>query len=99
MESVFTLTAEKRYAFYESKSPAVYSRRCIDGSVVGCSKCVGYCQCGEHPGFLTKEQRKQHDCIKKGCYHYLQKPKRQREDHDGLILLYYVDMQDDVRRE
>lgn len=80
MESVLTLSDEKKYAFYESKSPAAYQRRCIDGSIVGCVKCVGYCQYREHPGFLTEEQRKTHNCVGKGCNYYLQKPRREKDE-------------------
>ena len=51
-------------------------RRCINGKVTGSNKCVGYCQYYGHPGFLTKEQRKQHDCIRKKCDYYVEKQKK-----------------------
>lgn len=68
MESNITM-----YEYYEKKSGSQHNRRLIDGTVTGCGKCVGYCEYCEHSGFLTKEQRKQHDCIGKGCYYYIPK--------------------------
>ena len=47
-----------------------YNRRCIDGHITGIGNCVGYCLYEGHPGYLTKSLRKEHDCIKKNCYHY-----------------------------
>ncbi len=58
----------------------MYVRRTIDGSNTGCSSCVGYCQYSGHPGFLTKEQRKKHNCINKECYYYSAKPQRERSN-------------------
>ena len=68
MESNITM-----YEYYEKRSHSPYNRRLIDGTITGCGKCVGYCQFCEHPGFLTQEQRKQHDCLGKQCYYYLPK--------------------------
>lgn len=68
------------YGQYERKSPTKYNRKCIDGSITGCGNCVGYCQYKEHPGFLTAEQRAKHDCLKKGCFYYIPKPVREKED-------------------
>ena len=62
-------------AFDRSSGRDPYARRCIDGSHTGCNKCVGYCTYYEHRGFLTKELRKQHDCLKKGCRYYVNKEK------------------------
>lgn len=64
------------YNYYEkqaAKALPKYARRCIDGKVVGCSKCVGYCQYDGHPGFLTDKQRKEHRCLEKECFYYVQK--------------------------
>ena len=66
------------YSYYDSKQNHTHNRRCIDGTVIGCGKCVGYCQFLGHSGFLTKQQRKEHNCIGKGCYYYLPKPKSER---------------------
>ena len=66
------------YSYYDRKQNHTHNRRCIDGTVTGCGKCVGYCQFSEHSGFLTKQQRKEHNCIGKGCYYYLPKPKTER---------------------
>ena len=68
------------YGQYERKSPTKYNRKCIDGSITGCGNCVGYCQYKEPPGFLTAEQRAKHDCLKKGCFYYVPKPSRIKED-------------------
>lgn len=62
-------------AFDHSFGGDKYNRRCIDGTVTGCGKCVGYCAFYEHTGFLTKELRKQHNCLKKGCRYYVARVK------------------------
>lgn len=68
MESNITM-----YEYYEKRSHSPYNRRLIDGTITGCGKCVGYCQYCEHPGFLTKELRKQHNCLGKECHYYVPK--------------------------
>ena len=67
-------TATDRYALIEKQCMG-NERKCINGRVTGSNKCVGYCQYEEHPGFLTKELRRQHDCIKKKCCYYIGKSK------------------------
>lgn len=67
------------YAEYEKASPSAFTRKSITGEIVGCGKCVGYCKYHGHPGFLTQDQRNQHDCLGKGCFYYLAKPKRKKE--------------------
>lgn len=69
-------TANNRYEKYEKQCRSKYNRRCIDNSITGGNKCVGYCQYAEHPGFLTEELRKKHNCIGKQCFHYVAKPKK-----------------------
>ena len=63
------------YEMHERTYRDTYNRRCIDGSITGCGKCVGYCEFADHPGYLTKEMRREHNCIKKGCHYYRQKEK------------------------
>lgn len=72
MEVIFS-TAESFVSFAADDSP--HHRRCIDGKNTGCGNCVGYCKYNGHPGYLTKELRKKHDCIKKGCNYYVPKTK------------------------
>ena len=66
------------YSYFDRKQNHTHNRRTIDGTITGCSKCVGYCQFSEHSGFLTEEQRKEHNCIGKECYYYLSKPKTEK---------------------
>lgn len=73
LNNVVFSTEIDRYAFFEKKSPYNYTRRCIDNSITGSNKCVGYCQYDGHPGFLTKDLLKQHNCIEKECYHFVKK--------------------------
>ena len=84
MSSTVTITFGGNYihlsdmsysAFDHSAGRDPHTRRCIDGSHTGCNRCVGYCTYYEHRGFLTKELRKQHDCLKKGCRYYVNKEK------------------------
>ena len=64
------------YAYYEKKNCDRHTRKCIDGSLTGSGKCVGYCQYSGHEGYLTKEHRKVHNCLGKGCYYYIPKIKK-----------------------
>ncbi len=66
------------YTYYDNKQKSPYNRRCIDGNIVGCGRCVGYCTYQEHSGFLTEKHRKEHNCIEKGCYYFLPKNKHRR---------------------
>lgn len=76
-ETIFH-SAEDLYSHYESNCRSKVNRVCIDGRVTGCGKCVGYCQYSGHPGFLTKDLRKQHDCLNRNCYHYVPKPPKEK---------------------
>lgn len=67
------------YLYYEKQQKNSHNRRCIDGRIIGSSKCVGYCKCEEHSGYLTKKHMKDHNCIKKECFHYLPKIKEKIE--------------------
>lgn len=71
-------TSLDKYEFYEEHSSSRYNRRCIDNTITGCNKCVGYCQYYKHPGFLTDKLRKQHNCIGKQCFHYIAKPEKKK---------------------
>ena len=66
------------YDYYDSRV-SIHTRRCIDGSVTGANCCVGYCSYAAHEGFLTKDLRKQHNCIKNGCWYYIAKESRTKE--------------------
>lgn len=68
------------YDYFEKQCGLTHNRRLIDGKLTGCGNCVGYCQYSGHRGFLTKEQRKEHNCIGKGCDYYVGKPKRGKEE-------------------
>lgn len=57
-----------------------HTRKCIDGKITSCGNCVGYCMYCEHSGFLTKELRKEHNCIGKQCHHYIEKTISIKED-------------------
>ncbi|MBO5955519.1 MAG: hypothetical protein J6Q10_01825, partial [Clostridia bacterium] len=67
------------YTYFEKKNGDSHTRRCIDGRLTGKANCVGYCRYSGHEGYLTKEQRREHDCLGKGCFYYLQKPKKHYE--------------------
>ncbi len=84
---VFSATT---YTTYEAHNRTPHHRRCIDGKTTGCGNCVGYCQYREHPGYLTKELRKKHNCIKKGCRYYLPKEKPEIVTSPFAVLLAVV---------
>lgn len=73
----YTGTFEE-YQRMEERCGQGHNRKCIDGRVTGCGKCVGYCKYAGHPGFLTERQRAEHDCLGKGCAYYLPKPEKIR---------------------
>lgn len=83
----------KTFNYYEEQSKNKYERRCIDGKVTHSGKCIGYCECSLHSGFLTREQRKQHDCIVKQCFYYVPKTKNNKNDpykggdFNGIVFL------------
>ncbi len=61
------------YAYFDGLHSNPHRRRCIDGSITGSGKCIGYCQFSEHLGFLTESLCKKHQCIEKDCHHFLPK--------------------------
>ena len=74
--------------FSSNRNPHI--RKCIDGSVTGCGKCVGYCNYRGHPGYLTKELRRQHNCVKKSCRYYESKEKPVRSTSPFAILVALI---------
>lgn len=74
------------YREVENKTIKNFNLRCIDGSIHGCGKCVGYCSYDGHAGFLTAEMQKEHQCIAKGCFHHSPKPAAQKRLHDNSSL-------------
>jgi hypothetical protein len=72
------------YEYYDSQYKGSYNRKLIDGSITGCGKCVGYCMYEGHPGFLTHELRKKHDCLHKKCIYYLAKEKNTKKPKERL---------------
>lgn len=79
----------QRYSDYDKPYKSKFNRRLINGKITNCGNCVGYCQCAEHPGFLTREQRKQHNCIVKECFHYLAKEKKTNTMPNEQCLSFY----------
>lgn len=75
MDKIVYSTYSDRCYIFECVDSFNHTIKCINGRVTGSNKCVGYCQYEGHPGFLTKELRKQHNCIGKECYYYIQKRK------------------------
>ena len=71
--------AQEQYALYEQHSPSKYTRQCIDHTITGCNKCLGYCRYDGHPGFLTERHIREHECLQKDCFYFLQKPKKPSE--------------------
>lgn len=66
------------YAYLDKAQSDPYRRRCIDGRITGRGNCVGYCQCGEHPGFLTAGHCAEHHCEEKGCHYFMPKLRREK---------------------
>ena len=48
------MTDQYSYEYYDKRADK-HARRCIDGSMTGKSKCVGYCTYTGHEGFLTEK--------------------------------------------
>lgn len=70
------------YREVEKRTIKNFNLRCIDGSIHGCNKCVGYCSYEGHAGFLTSEMQKKHQCIEKGCFYHYPKPAVKKRSHD-----------------
>ena len=85
-EIVYT-TRPNAYSVQENSCNSPHRRKCIDGSITSTGKCVGYCTFYEHPGFLTKELRQEHNCVKKGCHYYSQKVKQDVESNSPFAVL------------
>ena len=66
------------YAYLDKAQSDPYRRRCIDGRITGRGNCVGYCQCDEHPGFLTAGHCAVHQCKQKGCHYFMPKLKQEK---------------------
>lgn len=75
------------YCEVEKRTIKNYNLRCIDGSIHGCGKCVGYCCYDGHTGFLTAELQTEHQCIEKGCFYHHPKPVKQRRSHADNVSL------------
>ena len=72
------------YHIYEGYCKDRFHLRCIDGHKTSCGNCVGYCRYAGHEGFLTRELRKEHNCLGKQCDYYLSKPKK--ESNQTIII-------------
>lgn len=68
----------KTYDMIERNNTDTYNRRCIDGSIHGCSSCKGYCDFKDHSGYLTEKMIAEKHCIEKGCDYFRAKTKAQR---------------------
>lgn len=75
MEILIYCSTGNEYAYYEKRNRSKFNLRCIDGQHTSCGNCVGYCRFAGHEGFLTRQLRKEHDCIVKKCNYYIPKPK------------------------
>ena len=66
------------YSYLDEVQGSDHRRRCIDGKITGRGNCVGYCQCDDHPGFLTAKHCIEHRCVEKGCHYYMPKTKKEK---------------------
>ena len=71
------------YTEVKSKTISNYNLRCIDGTIHGCGKCVGYCAYEGHIGFLTAKMQAEHQCLEKGCFYHSPKPQEPRRRQDN----------------
>ncbi len=62
-----------------------FNLRCIDGTLHGQNKCVGFCTYEQHPGFLTARQERKHQCHGKACFYHHSKPVIQRNRRDESL--------------
>lgn len=75
------------YKEMESRTIQNFNLRCIDGTIRGCGKCVGFCSYERHSGFLTAQMKQEHKCREKGCFYYCAKPSpEKREKHKGCAI-------------
>lgn len=76
MRMIVYFTEGNLYEQYEKKYHLRHNMRCIDNTITGRNKCVGYCKCNRHTGFLTDKLRKEHNCVGKQCAYYVAKSKK-----------------------
>lgn len=69
-----------------AKTVCGFNLRCIDGTLHGQNKCVGFCAYEQHPGFLTVQQEQSRQCREKGCFYHHPKPAVQRSRRDTEAL-------------
>ena len=72
--------AKRREQTERMQQEPVNYRQCIDGSITGSNKCVGFCSYYGHSGFLTADLRRQHDCLGKQCTNYIPKHKNKKKE-------------------
>lgn len=80
MDLLVYSTAGNEYHIYEMQTGDRFRLRCIDGRRTSCGNCVGYCRYSGHEGFLTRELRKEHNCLGKQCDYYLPKPRNKQKE-------------------
>lgn len=80
MELLVYSSTENAYHDYVTQTRDHFRLRCIDGHRTSCGNCVGYCRYSGHEGFLTRELRKEHNCLGKQCDYYLPKPRKKRRE-------------------
>ena len=66
------------YAEMEERYGRGHDRKCINKKYTASCKCIGYCMYEWHPGFVTHELMKKHNCLERDCKHFLAKPKKIR---------------------
>lgn len=80
MELLVYSSTGNEYHDYEVQTGDRFCLRCINGHRTSCGNCVGYCRYSGHEGFLTRELRKEHNCLGKQCDYYLPKPRKKRRE-------------------
>lgn len=70
------------YQEMAAKTARSFNLRCIDGTLHGQSKCVGFCAYEYHRGFLTVQQERAHQCRERSCIHHHPKPPAKRRGKD-----------------
>lgn len=77
--AAFSSSHYEQYAMLEEKHGRGHERRCINGKITGCGKCVGFCTYEVHPGFLTEDLKSKHRCDSRECRFFLPKPRKLRD--------------------
>ena len=81
MSWIYAGEGECRFELYEELKRLHghgHDLKCINGRYTASSKCIGFCFCSDHSGFITDKLMLEHHCPERSCRYFLEKPAKIR---------------------